>query len=705
LLFASTFDVLPCGALEPVEAENQGLAEHKFTNHLIGESSPYLLAHAHNPVDWYPWGEEALQKAETEDKIVFLSIGYASCHWCHVMERESFENEEIAAILNDHFVSIKVDREERPDLDEIHMAFTTSLTGRGGWPMSVFLTPDRKPFFAGTYFPPDDRHGHPGFRKVLTEVAAAYRENRESIMSSATDIVAEVTRVLQRETPKALLGQNMLKMAADQLMKAFDSVNGGFGPAPKFPHALELSSLLRQYRRSGDLALFNAVDKSLGAMARGGLFDQVGGGFARYSTDDRWLVPHFEKMLYDSALLVPVYIEAWQVTGREFYRGVARSTLDFILREMTDTTGGLYSALDADSEGMEGKFYLWSKREIDDVLGDAAPLFCEYFNVTERGNFEGSNILNIDVASDRARQKAGPGDFDGHIDNSLKLLLEARSKRVRPKTDDKILTSWNGLALSALCRGYRVTGDGRYLDAAGRNAEFVKRELWQGDRLTHSYRQGRRSSGEFLEDYAYYIAGLLALCETVPDDDGRRLAFAEELTRRALAQFMDNAGHFYLRPEDGHDLIFRPKSEVDGAMPAPGSIMLHNLLKLSRLTGDQSYLERAEKGLRAVSGLIATGPTAMTSAAPALDYYLADKIEIVIVGEGEVRQKMLSEVHRRFLPNVTTAVSAQGGRAAGPLFAGRESRDGRVRAYVCCNSTCRVPIATAEELGAELGRL
>ena len=436
------------------------------TNHLAGESSPYLLAHAHNPVDWYPWGDEALSLARELDRPIFLSIGYSSCHWCHVMERESFENEEIAAILNEHFVSIKIDREQRPDLDHIYMTFTQAMTGAGGWPMSVFLAPNLKPFFAGTYFPPDDLYNRPGFRKVLTEIAKAYQESKASIIESSEGIFDEIRTHLLRTSPETLLSDRLLIAGANGLMQTFDHSHGGFGSAPKFPHATELSFFLHHYKRTGDLSFLQAAEKALTAMARGGIYDQIGGGFARYSTDAHWVVPHFEKMLYDNALLVTTYVEAFQITKREAYRRIVKETLDFILNEMTDDSGGFYSALDADSEGEEGRFYLWEKSELQAALGEDAPLFCRYFNVNERSNFEGRNILYLDANSDRVREESKKADFDTFISACKAKLSELRSKRVRPGTDDKILTSWNGLAVSALTRGFQITNDARYLDTA-----------------------------------------------------------------------------------------------------------------------------------------------------------------------------------------------------------------------------------------------
>ncbi|MBD3402969.1 DUF255 domain-containing protein, partial [candidate division GN15 bacterium] len=494
----------------------------QHTNHLIDENSPYLLSHAHNPVNWYPWGEEALQRAKDEDKPIFLSIGYAACHWCHVMEHESFENERIAAVLNEHYVSIKVDREQRPDIDTIYMSFTQALTGHGGWPMSVFLTPDRKPFFAGTYFPPEDRGGHPGFMRVVSEIAAAWTESKEQILESSEDIHDKISRALSVSADPSPVHDGMIARGADALMQQTDPVYGGFGQAPKFPHATELSLLLRQYRRSGDLTYLQAAERALLGMARGGICDQLGGGFARYSVDQRWLVPHFEKMLYDNGLLVTTYAEAYQVTGNPEYLQAIGGTLDFMLREMADDSGGFYSALDADSDGVEGKFYVWDKAEIEEVLGDAADEFVRYYNVTDAGNFEGKNILHVDANSERVRQESKREDFDGYLADCRAKLFAVRSKRVRPLTDDKVLTSWNGLALSALCRGYQVTEEARYLEAARKNAMFVRQELFVNEALTHSWREGKHSTGQFLEDYAYYIRGLIDLYESDSSADNIR---------------------------------------------------------------------------------------------------------------------------------------------------------------------------------------
>ncbi len=705
LLLFFTIPLYSCNSAQQKDQDSKMAVdtEHKHTNHLINENSPYLLAHAHNPVNWYPWGEEALKKAKAEDKPIFLSIGYAACHWCHVMERESFENEEIAAILNLGFISIKVDREQRPDLDEIYMSFTTAMAGRGGWPMSVFLTPDLKPFFAGTYFPPDDRYGRPGFKKLLNQIQQAHATDKTSIVESAQRIFEDVNNRINRVSGKAVLNKGMVSRGAEALMQGFDQTYGGFGQAPKFPHALELSLFLRHYRAEGDLRFLQSAEKALKGMAYGGIYDHLGGGFARYSTDERWLVPHFEKMIYDNALLVRTYAEAFQITGNELYRTVIRETLDFMLREMHNPNGGFYSALDADSEGEEGKFYVWSEQEIKAVLGqEEASTFLKYYNVSGQGNFEGHNILNLTTYSERVREEAGD-KFEEYLDDAKQKLFEVRSKRIRPLTDDKILTSWNGLALTALCRGYQITGDKKYLEAARQNAAFVSETMFKDGKLTHSYREGRCSEGEFLEDYGYYLYGLLDLFEC--DGDRVWLDFAVKLADRSMELFADTDGQLYLRPDDQADLIYRPKEQTDGALPSSSSYLIHSLLRLNRITEKPKYLESGEKYLAAISGTMNQYPPGMSAALFALDYHLGDKIEIVIVGSGEQRQEMLREIYRRYTPNRVDAHSDNGDASLSPLFKGRSVAEGTVMAYVCLNSTCQLPVDNVRDLKVQLGKL
>ncbi|UCD93886.1 MAG: thioredoxin domain-containing protein [Candidatus Zixiibacteriota bacterium] len=677
--------------------------EKGFTNRLINESSPYLLQHAHNPVDWYPWSGEALEKAEREDKPIFLSIGYAACHWCHVMEKESFENAEIAEILNEHFVSIKVDREQRPDLDQIYMAATMAMTGSGGWPMSVFLTPDLKPFYAGTYFPPEDGYGRPGFRSLITQIAEAYKTQRSKIDEYSNAFVDNLLSAYGAQNDGARPDRSVVDKAARGLLYSYDAVNGGFGGAPKFPHATDLSFMLKVNASTGKQELLEAVEHTLQAMARGGIYDQLGGGFHRYATDGRWLVPHFEKMLYDNAMLAVTYSEAYQITKNEFDRRIVRETLDFIIREMGHENGGFYSSLDADSEGEEGKFYVWTRAEIDRLLGKKSDIFCRYYNISAQGNFEhGTNIPNLDSSSDRFRERyeSGEKEFDRLIEESKRILFAERSKRARPFTDDKILTSWNGLAISGLAKGYQSTGDTRYREAALKTAVFIRDSLLTDGRLIHSYREGKVSEGLFLEDYAYLIHGLIDLYEIVHDYEWIKLA--SRLASDAAEMFSDDIGNLYLSPADQTDHFMRPRDISDGALPAPGSILIQSLLKLADIAGEKQLRRDGEKFIASISGNVSDMPHGTISAVVALDYLLSDKIEVVIVGENG-RSDFLRVIYDRYLPHRVVVVSRKGDEPIS-LLEGRRS-NGRTLAYVCKNSTCRIPASTPGQLKMQLAEL
>jgi uncharacterized protein len=677
----------------------------QMTNRLAAENSPYLLSHAHNPVDWYPWGEEALAKARNENKPIFLSIGYSACHWCHVMERESFEDSTVAQLLKDYFVAIKVDREQRPDIDHIYMSFTTAMTGSGGWPMSVFLTPDLKPFFAGTYFPRDDMYGRPGFIRVITELGKAWRDERISLVTSANDIFVQINSRYTRPEEVSILRKEMIDSSARALMRNFDDTFGGFGTAPKFPHAVELSLFLLHAKRSGDSLYRVSAEKALKGMARGGIYDHIGGGFARYSTDRQWLLPHFEKMLYDNALLIPSYADAFLITGDSLYRKIVVESLDFVLNEMTDDSGGFYSALDADSEGKEGEFYVWTKSEIERTLGSDADFFCQYYSVTDSGNFEGKSILFVSNESDRVRAGDATENIDARLSACHAKLLTVRNKREHPLTDDKILASWNGLALTAFCRGYQISGESRFLSAALANARFVMGALNRDGKLTHAFRKDLHSDGEFLEDYAFYIRGLLDLYETdLSADNQRWIDAAVLLAERAIRLFVDDNGTIYLRPSNQSDLIMRPKEETDGAIPSAGSYLIQSLLRIGRLLDRIDLTQTAEKALRAIAGRIEAYPGGMASAILALDYYFNDKIEIVIVGDGDEALKMVQEAWRTYIPNRILAYS-QGNGGGLPLFLGRSVSPGIVQGYVCRNATCRLPVTTARELAQQLGEL
>ena len=671
-------------------------------NRLARTSSPYLLAHAHNPVDWYPWGDEAFAKARTEDKPIFLSIGYHACHWCHVMEKESFEDEQVAAFLNRHFVSIKVDREERPDVDQIYMTAVTALTGSGGWPMSIFLTPDKKPFFAGTYFPPKAMPGRPGFMQLISELALAYRETRGEIDRSAqavTDHVAADSRIMM---PERALDRPVIQSAADIFYSGFDHRFGGFGSAPKFPQAAILSFLFRAGHLTGEKKFTEAALGTLDRMAEGGIYDQLGGGFHRYSVDQKWLVPHFEKMLYDNALLVIPYLEAYQLTKDRSFLGIVHGTLGYLMRDLTSPDGAFYASQDADSEGEEGKYYLWRKQEIEMILGPEADWLCRYFDVTDEGNFEhGANILNRGVHSRSVRNQMNLGDpeFESRPSESAARLLAERQTRVTPAIDDKILASWNGLAVSALAQAYRVAGDIRYLISARQAADFILGAMTDGDSLYHSWHRGRLVRVELLEDYAYFAAGLIDLYQASFDES--YLSRASALTRRALQIFgAENA--FYTSPADAADLIVRPRDLTDGATPSASAVMIRNLLKLGLLTGDTTVSERGQAALTAASGLASRLPQGAATLLADGHFQLAGPVEIALTGDGdEVRRGLITEIFSRYLPNKLLVGTSAGVRSALPLLHGRQEVD-RPTCFVCHNQTCRRPASDLDTLRSEL---
>ncbi|MCW5969111.1 MAG: thioredoxin domain-containing protein [Blastocatellales bacterium] len=685
------------------------MPEHKHTNRLIHETSPYLLQHAHNPVDWHPWGEEALERARTEDKAILLSIGYSACHWCHVMEHESFENEAIAKLMNDNFINIKVDREERPDLDAIYMSAVQMMTGHGGWPMTVFLTPDQVPFYGGTYFPPEDRYGIPGFPRVLISIAEAYHTRRDEITSNAQAVITELRRMNSVSASSEELGPDALDACVRQLMRSFDPVNGGFGSKPKFPPSMTLSFLLRHYHRTQDRAALAAVELTLGKMAHGGIYDQLGGGFHRYSVDEKWLVPHFEKMLYDNAQLARLYTEAWLATGRPLYRRIAEETLDYVLREMTDARGGFYSTQDADSEGEEGKFFVWTPAEIRQLLGDEdAALFCRYYDVTDGGNFEEKNILHVDVEMESVARLLGVDieRMSAAIERGRGVLFEARERRIKPGRDEKMLTAWNGLMLRAFAEAANAFGRADYRDAAVRNAEFVLANLKRGDRLLRTHRDGESKLNAYLEDYAYFADGLLALYEAT--FDARWFTEARALAETMIEFFHDETdGGFFFTSIDHEALIARTREIYDNATPAGNSVAADVLLRLSLFTGEARYRDLAERTIRLAREVMLRAPSAFGRLLCALDLYISSPLEIAVVGDGEdaARAEMLAEVYGRYMPNRVVAASAPddpGAVGAIPLLAGRRAVGGRATAYVCRNFQCEAPITEAAELAAKI---
>jgi len=667
-------------------------AEH--TNHLIDESSPYLLQHAHNPVDWYPWGEEAFAKARRENKPVLLSIGYSACHWCHVMAHESFEDEDIAQLMNDLFVNIKVDREERPDLDQIYMNAVQMMTHHGGWPMTVFLTPDGVPFYGGTYFPPQDRYNMPGFPRVLISVAEAYRDRQEDIVETGTALLKELRRLSESSGAANPVEKELLDAAHLGMVRGYDSINGGFGGAPKFPPAMALEFLLRTYKRTGNQDALEMVRHTSAKMAHGGMYDQLGGGFHRYSTDAKWLVPHFEKMLYDNALLSRFYLHYFQVEHNPLARETAEGILDYVLREMTDPAGGFYSTQDADSEGHEGKFFVWDSDEIKSVLGEAdASVFNSYYNVTETGNFEGKNILNVN-----------PSAPPPNPENRRKLF-EYREKRIKPDRDEKIITAWNGLMLASFAEAGVILHRPNYTEAARRNADFVLTNLRRDGLLLRTYKDGIAKYNAYLEDYAFFIEGLVTLYETT--GEFRWLKEAITLTDRMIEEFWDVAGGgFFFTGQSHENLIVRSKDYFDNATPSGNSVAAGVLLRLAILTDNQRYRDLAQDVLNAVADSVRRYPSGFGYTLSAMDFLLSSPKEIAIVGKDEPDiQPLLQEAWRKYLPNKVVApgiVNDSEAIAVIPLLQDRPLLDDRATAYVCENYACKRPVTRTADLQSQL---
>ncbi|MFL6216694.1 MAG: thioredoxin domain-containing protein [Blastocatellia bacterium] len=686
------------------------MSEHKHTNRLINETSPYLLQHAHNPVDWYPWGPEALAKSREEDRPILLSVGYAACHWCHVMEHESFENEAIAQLMNDNFVCIKVDREERPDIDSIYMNAVQMMTGHGGWPMTVFLTPDLKPFYGGTYYPPEPRHGMPAFPQVLMAIADSYRSRRDDVMSSATSITEELSKVNHFVGSEEMLTHDILTQAFLALSRNFDKKWGGFGGAPKFPPSMSLMFLLRYAKRTNSPDALNMVETTLKRMAAGGMYDHLGGGFARYSVDARWLVPHFEKMLYDNALLARTYLYAYQQTRNPDYRRVAEETFEYIIRDMTDRSGGFYSSEDADSEGEEGKFYVWTPNEIIAILGEEeGRLFCDFYDVTEDGNFEhGKSILNTPQTIEAFAEQR---ELD--VDKTWRRLKAAgirlfhvREGRVRPGRDEKCLAAWNGLMLTAFAEAANILNRDDYRQVAMRNADFILNQLTREGRLLRTYKDGQAKLNGYLEDYAYVIEGLLAVYEATFET--RYFNAARELADTMIAQFWDEAnGGFYFTSEDHEELITRTKDYFDNAIPSGNSVAALSLLKLHLLTMEADYQKFAAMILRTMQQVMTRYPSAFGYLLAALDFYLSEAKEIAIIGDVDSHEVRLfiEEIYSRLLPNKVVAGCAPGDEqaiAAIKLLADRAMVDGQATAYVCRNYTCLAPATTTPQLAERL---
>ena len=675
----------------------------KHTNRLIHETSPYLLQHAHNPVDWYPWGEEALELAKREQKPILLSIGYSACHWCHVMERESFESEEIAAIMNELFINIKVDREERPDLDEIYMNAVQVMTRHGGWPMTVFLTPDLKPFYGGTYYPPEDRYGRPGFPKVMHAVAEAFSEKNAQVLEQADQITTQLNQMSNLVDPhEHELTEELMNKAFQHYRSQFDAQYGGFGNAPKFPPSMGLPFLLRYWHHSGNANALEMVQLTLQKMARGGMYDQLGGGFHRYSTDAHWLVPHFEKMLYDNAQLVVAYFEAYQATQSPFYRDIATETLDYVLREMYDAeNGGFYSTQDADSEGVEGKFFVWEPSEVEDIIGEEnAEIFCEYYDITPHGNFEGENILHVQTPSDIFARKLGmdQDELESLLADGRQKLFAEREKRIKPGLDDKILTSWNGIMIRGMAMGYQLTGKPEYLTACEKSAEFVLTTLSQDDGLLlRTYRAGKSHLNAYLEDYSYFIAGLIALYEA--SFEPKWLSEAERLAHIMIDQFGDESGDGFFFTGKAHEsLIVQSKSAYDGATPAGASMAIHSLLRLAKHLDKPEFHDKAVETLKLYFHQMDVMPSGSGQLLCELAFLLSTPKEIAIIGEkGETKtEAMLAALHGMYLPNKIVALNEPAEETTLPLLANKPQIDNSATVYVCENYVCQAPTTDVE---------
>jgi uncharacterized protein len=683
-------------------------------NRLINESSPYLLQHAHNPVDWYPWGNESLLRAKNDDKPIFLSIGYSACHWCHVMAHESFEDEEIAKVMNEKFINIKVDREERPDIDDIYQRVCQLATGNGGWPLSVFLTPDQKPFYVGTYFPKESRYGMPGFGTILNQLSEAYKTRKQEIYSATGEFMqalSNTSKDIQNRGENVKIDRSVLDEAAIGLLQMGDPVYGGFGQAPKFPNTSNLLFMLRYYKISGISRFKEFVVLTADKMADGGIHDHIGGGFARYSTDQKWLVPHFEKMLYDNALLVLLYAELYQITSSKRYLRVVQSILDYVIREMTSPDGGFYSAQDADSEGEEGKFYTWSRDEIANALGNEnlADIFCEYYGVTQGGNFEGKNILNIVTSLDHLSEKYNmqPTIIQQTIKDASRKLFEIREKRVKPGRDDKILTAWSGLMISGFAKGYRITNDKKYLDYAVNAINFIETKIANSDgRLQRTFKNRISKLNAYLEDYAFYVNALLDVFEVYSKPEYLEKAII--YTNFMLQHFWDdNDGALFLTSDDHEQLIVRTKNFYDLATPSGNSIAASNLLRLYYIVQNKEYSEKAERIIKVCARLAAENPFGFGQLLISMYLYIQPPVEIVIIGgmnNKEDSQSMSNWLNMQFIPNGIISVIKDKIQLEKLqkylLFKGRnlDEENKSECVFICKNLTCSPPIYSIPEL-------
>ncbi|MCC7201656.1 MAG: thioredoxin domain-containing protein [Nitrospirae bacterium] len=681
------------------------MVNYKYTNRLINETSPYLLQHAHNPVDWYPWGDEAFQKARADDMPVLLSIGYSACHWCHVMEKESFEDEKIAGLMNRLFVNIKVDREEFPDIDELYQ-YAMQILGRGGgWPLTVFLTPERQPFFGGTYFPPEERYGQQAFPDVLAAVSDAYKSRKWALESTIEDL----TGVLKRITLKSPSGDGLkiaeAESAASSILRDYDPSHGGFGSAPKFPSAIQLSLLLRLYRRNNDSMILEAAEKTLHQMAEGGIYDQLGGGFHRYSVDERWQIPHFEKMLYDNAIISRIYLDVFKITKNPFYRRIAEETLNYLLRDMKHPEGGFFASEDADSEGVEGKFYVWSQDEISACLGEDSDVVIRYFGVTDEGNIEGGNVLHVDRGL-----KALAHEFDRPDNELLCIIAKGKEKlfaergvRERPFQDTKVITSWNGLAISAFADAYRTTGLNQYLDVAVRSSDFIISNLWLRDgRLLHVWKDGSAKISGNLDDYAFLASALIDMFEVT--FDRKYLQLAEEMTDSMINIFMDHdGGGFFSAAADPDRLFYRLKTGTDQSIPSGNGIAAMNLLRLSLYRDNIRYKALAEETIRLYYNEALSSPFKYASILSSAMFNLACVTEVTVIGnrDSERAKMMLSKIRESYAPEMVIFLideTNQGEECAPQFSRGKRQETGKVTVYICKDFACSPPLTEPDTL-------
>ena len=676
-----------------------------MANKLAGETSPYLLQHAQNPVDWYPWGDEALARAQEEDKPILLSIGYAACHWCHVMAHESFEDPATAAIMNRFFVNIKVDREERPDIDSIYMSAIQALHGQGGWPLTAFLTPEGRPFYGGTYFPPTPRYGTPSFTQVLESVASAWITKRDEIEKSAEGIAEHLSQAAAAGQEAGSLNEALFDQALQGIMGQFDSQEGGFSSAPKFPPSMTIEFLLRTAVQRDEGMALHMAEYTLKKMAYSGMYDQLGGGFARYATDNKWLVPHFEKMLYDNALLARAYLHAYQVTGDPIYRAIVEETLDFVKRDMRHDNGGFYSSYDADSEGEEGKFYVWQADEIRQALGENAPLFMARYGISDAGNWEGSNILNVaeEIGTLSERFNLGEDEINSRLQAAKERLLELREERVWPGLDDKVLTSWNGLMMAAFAEAGRVLNRADYTRIAEENARFLDQTMrTEGGRLLRTWKAGSSAKlNGYLEDYAYLADGLLALYQTTFDPYW--FEWLESLAEQILEHFPDRRyGGFFDTPDDHEDLLYRPKDIQDNATPSGNAMAALVLLKLSLYTGKEKLWDMAQDALSKTASFMARFPTGFAHWLSAAAFALGDPREVAVAGalEDVGTRALIGAVNKEFRPNLVLAAGEDGDVV--PLLADRPQVGGKATAYVCRRFICQAPVTDEQSLMEQL---